>query len=107
MSRNINVDQQGNELFTFANPGNVSLSGSKVMEQKTQANASAGTVTFSKNIVTLEIYNTDATNQGVFIVNGITITVPAGKSFKASYGGTPSASVVVTGSTSYILTRYE
>jgi hypothetical protein len=40
-------------------------------------------------------------------VNGINITVPAGEVFKASYGGTPRATVTVTGSTSYILTRYE
>jgi hypothetical protein len=85
----------------------VLLSGNKVMEQKTQADASNGTVTFSKPIQTLEIYNVDATNQGVFNVNGINITVPAGKSFKASYGGTSVANVTVTGSTSYILTRYE
>jgi hypothetical protein len=87
--------------------GQVSLTGSNVMEQKTQADASSGTVTFSKGIQFLEIYNVDATNQGVFNVNGINITVPAGESFKASYGGTTSANVSVIGSTSYILTRYE
>jgi hypothetical protein len=86
---------------------NVSLTGSKVAEQKTQADAVTGTVTFSKSISTLEIYNTDAANQGVFNVNGINITVPANESFKASYGGTPSANITITGATSYILTRYE
>jgi hypothetical protein len=85
----------------------VHISGSIVAEQKTQANAVTGTVTFSKGIDTLEIYNVDATNQGVFNINGINITVPAGKSFKASFGGTPRTTVTVTGSTSYILTRYE
>lgn len=65
------------------------------------------TVTFTKNIVTLEIYNTDATNQGIFNVNGINITVPAAKSFKASFGGTASAIVTIASSASYILTRYE
>jgi hypothetical protein len=64
-------------------------------------------VTFSKPIQYLEIYNTDGTNQGVFHVNGINITVPINESFKASYGGTPSADVTETGATSYILTRYE
>lgn len=83
------------------------ITGTLVAEQKTQASASAGTVTFSKNILHLEIYNVDQTNQGVFNVNGINITVPAGKSFKASFGGTPRNTVTVTGSTSYILTRYE
>jgi hypothetical protein len=87
--------------------GTVSLSGSNVAEQKTQADAVTGTVTFSTYITTLEIYNVDVTNQGVFNVNGMNITVPAGKSFKASFGGTPRTTVIVTGSTSYILTRYE
>lgn len=87
--------------------GEVQLTGSNVVEQHTQADAISGTVTFSKNIQYLEIYNTDATNQGIFNVNGINITVPAGKSFKASFGGTSRATVTVTGATSYILTRYE
>lgn len=85
----------------------VKLSGSNVVEQKTEADAVTGTVTFAKAVSTLEIYNTDAVNNGVFNVNGINITVPAGKSFKASFGGTPQTTVEVTGSTSYILTRYE
>lgn len=85
----------------------VALLGSYVDEQYTQADAVAGVVTFSKNIITLEIYNTDATNDGVFTVNGINITVPKTQVFKASYAGTPSSTVTVTGSTSYILTRYE
>lgn len=85
----------------------VELTGSKVVEQKTQVDAVTGTVTFSKNIAVLEIYNTDATNQGVFNVNGINITVPAGKSFKASFAGTPRTTVTVSGATSYILTRFE
>jgi hypothetical protein len=96
------------EVQTGANGApNVQLVGSLVAEQKTQADAVAGTVTFTNNVLHLEIYNVDATNQGIFNVNGINITVPAGEVFKASYGGTPRATVTVTGSTSYILTRYE
>lgn len=87
--------------------GRYEVAGSKVVEQKTQADAVAGTITFTKKIGVLEIYNVDATNQGVFSVNGINITVPAGKSFKSVFGGTASVAVTVTGSTSYILTRYE
>lgn len=81
--------------------------GNNVVEQRTQADAVGGVVTFAKPIQCLEIYNTDTVNQGVFTVNGINITVPVSESFKASFGGTPSANVTVTGSTSYILTRYE
>lgn len=106
-SRSVICDASGNLLFTSGNPAAVSLTGSNVAEQKTQANAVSGSVTFSKPIQHLEIYNVDSTNTGVFTVNGINITVPAGKSFKASYAGTPSTIVTVTGSTSYILTRYE
>lgn len=83
------------------------VTGSNVVEQKTETDAVTGTVTFSKTIQHLEIYNVDATNQGVFNVNGINITVPVGKSFKASFSGTARETVTVTGSTSYILTRYE
>lgn len=86
---------------------NVTLPGSNVAEQLTQANASSGKVTFLKPVQHLEIYNRDTTNDGIFIVNGITITVPKNEVFKASFGGTPSTQVTITGSTSYILTRYE
>lgn len=82
----------------------VTNTGNRVAEQLTQDNAP---ISFAKNVDTLEIYNVDATNTGVFTVNGIGITVPSGKSFKAAFGGVPSKSVTVTGSTSYILTRYE
>lgn len=85
----------------------VKLTGSSLVEQKTQADAVTGTVTFSENIQHIEIYNRDTTNDGVFNVNGIDITVPKGESPKFRVGGTPRATITVTGSTSYILTRYE
>lgn len=89
-----------------SNPLSVQPVGSLLQEQLTQTAAVAGTVTFSKAIGTLEIYNTDTVNDGVFNVNGINITVPKTESFKASFGGTQSTNVTVTGSTAYILTRY-
>jgi hypothetical protein len=89
------------------NPLAVITTGDSVAEQKTQTQAVAGVVTFLKVIQQLEIYNTDAVNDGVFIVNGIDITVPKGEVFKAKFGGTPSVDVTISGSTSYILTRYE
>jgi hypothetical protein len=103
------TDQDGN-LIDSTNGLPVHMTnaaGSKVVEQKTQADATTGTVTFSENIETLEIFNVDATNQGIFNVNGLNITVPAGKTFKATFGGSPRTTVTITGSTSYILTRYE
>lgn len=78
-----------------------------LVEQKTQADAAVGVVTFSDNIGAIEIYNTDPTNAGVFAINGINLNVPAGKVFNATViGGTPGKTVTITGSTSYILSRY-
>lgn len=81
------------------------LSGSTLAEQKTQADASDGNVTFSENIEYVEIYNTDA-NAGVFTVNGIALSVPSGVSFKAKIGGTPSSIISISTSVSYIISRY-
>jgi len=76
------------------------------VEQKTQANAVAGVLTFSTNIGAIEIYNTDPVNTGVFTVNGLPITVPPGKTFMSPMGGNASTTVFVTGATSYIVSRY-
>jgi len=84
----------------------VQVSGSKLAEQKTQANAVSGTLTFSTNISTIEICNTDSVI-GVFTVNGIAINVPAGGIFKASIGGTAGTTVTVAGAANYIVSRYE
>lgn len=82
-------------------------SGNNLAESKTNANAVGGVVTFAQTIGTLEIYNTDVTNSGVFVVNGIAVTVPKDTPFKASFSGVPGKTVTVTGATSYILNRYE
>lgn len=99
------VDDQGNQIGRL-NPL-YTQSAIAVQEQLTDTDAISGTLTFAKEFAYVEIYNTDTANNGVFEVNGIKLTVPAGKSFKAQIGGTPSAEVKVTGSTSYIITRYE
>lgn len=78
----------------------------RAVEQLTQANAVTNILTFSDTIDTIEIYNTDTTNMGIFTINGIAIHVPANSSFEAAIGGTPSTSVTVSGATSYIVTRY-
>lgn len=101
MSQSVNIrpDENGNDP-------KFQLSGSNLQEQKTEANAVGGVLTFSQTITTVEIYNTDVTNSGTFVVNGITIKVPADKVFKSAIGGTPSATVTVSGATSYIVSRY-
>jgi hypothetical protein len=85
---------------------NVEFPGSNLVEQKTHSNAVGGVLTFSAPIQTIEIFNTDATNTGIFTVNGIQITVPPNTPFKSSVAGTPSANVTVTGTTTYIVSRY-
>jgi hypothetical protein len=101
------INNNGDELFTNTTPGNMQLIGNTLEEQLTQANASSGVLTFQSNIVTIEIYNTDATNDGTFVVNGISIHVPKGQVFKATLGGTTGKTVTVSGATTYIVSRYE
>lgn len=95
-----------NKCFDGTESHYVKVKGSTLAEQLTQADAVAGVLTFSENISTVEIYNTDATNDGTFEVNGITINVPSEKVFKAAVGGTPSVEVTVAGATTYIVSRY-
>ena len=83
-----------------------SLPNQTLVEQLTEADVVLGVLTFSANIVCIEIYNTDATNSGTFTVNGIDIVVPATKSFMSPIGGTTSATVSITGATTYIVSRY-
>ena len=86
--------------------GVVTLSGSSLTEQKTQTNAVSGVVTFTENLSTVEIYNTDVLNDGVFTVNGIAINVPKGIAYKSTIGGIPGKTVTVTGAITYIVSRY-
>jgi hypothetical protein len=81
------------------------MTGSKVEEQLTETNAVTGNLTFAEPIQFIGIYNRD-TVDGVFNVNGINLTIPAGESADFHVGGTASNQVSVTGSTSYIVTRY-
>ncbi|MFD2704230.1 hypothetical protein [Salibacterium lacus] len=81
--------------------------GNRLEEQLTEADANSGTLTFAEEIESIEIYNTDDTNDGIFTVNGIDITVPAGKTYQSRVGGSPSDTVTVSGATTYIVSRYE
>ena len=82
------------------------IAGSLLEEQLTNLQAVAGVLTFAEEIRFIEIYNRDVTNTGVFLVNNISITVPADSVVDFQIGGTPSKTVTVTGSTSYIVSRY-
>ncbi len=81
------------------------LTGNNLEEQLTESNAVSGVLTFSEEVQAIEIYNRD-TNNGTFIVNGISIVVPPDEAFQARIGGSPSPNITVSGSTSYIVGRY-
>lgn len=83
-----------------------SLPKDTLQEQLTETDAVAGVLTFTEAIKIVEIYNTDAVNSGTFTVNGLDVVVPATKSYMSAIGGTPSSEVTVTGSTTYIVSRY-
>lgn len=83
----------------------VQLSGSKIIEQLTQADAVGGLLTFTDDINAIEIYNTDTTNDGLFVVNGISLNVPNGVLYRSNVGGTIAKTVTVSGSTSYIVSN--
>ena len=69
------------------------LIGSTVEESKTQADADSNVITFSANIDGVEIYHAEDTGQE-FVVNGITLAVPAG-GWRALIGGTPGKTVTI------------
>lgn len=84
----------------------VFIQGTKLVQQFTEAHATDGKLTFTKNISTIGIYNRDTTD-AVFKVNNIDIHVPTGEYVEFNVGGTPSNIVTVTGSTKYIVSRFE
>ena len=98
----------GTAWVPYSQPATIvgSLPNTTLMEQKTQADAVAGVLTFSANINAIEIYNTDAVNAGTFNVNGVNITIPASEPFEAIIGGTPSPNITITDATTYIVSRY-
>ena len=71
----------------------VTLSGSIVAEQKTQADAVANVITFTGDINAIEIYHESATWQD-FIVNGITLKVPSG-GYRTPIGGVVAKTVTI------------
>ncbi len=74
-------------------PATAQLTGSILAEQKTQADADNNVITFTGDITAIEIYHKEATWQE-FIVNGITITIPAG-GYRTPIGGTVAKTVTI------------
>jgi len=83
----------------------VSLSGSKVAEALDETDLSGGDLTLSAAPEFVRIFNTDDTNDGVFTVNGIALSVPSGTALETGVAGTGSTTVSVTGSTAFIFHR--
>ena len=101
------------ELFTFSPTGwvdkigqvagSMQLSGSKVAEQKTQADAMANVITFTGDINAVEIYHEESTWQD-FIVNGITLKIPSG-GYRTPITGTVAKTVTIPANIDCIVGR--
>lgn len=98
------VDQEGNSV-NEDNPFPVELFGSKLQEQKTQADAIENIITFNENIHAIEIYHIEDEWQ-IFIVNGISITVPSG-GYRTPIGGMIDKTVTIPTGVNCIVGRLE
>lgn len=78
-------------------------SGSNLEEQKTQADAVENIITFESNIKAIEIYHEEATWQD-FVVNGITLKVPA-KGYRTLIRGTSGKTVTIPTGVDCIVSR--
>ena len=76
----------------------------KIVEQKSHSDAVAGVVTFAKAIDSVEIFNSSGSD-GVFVVNGFSITVPAGSGYRSEVRGDRSNTVSVSVADSYEIRR--
>lgn len=86
-------------------PIKVLQSGTSVAEVLTEADAVGGTLTFSTEITAVRILNTDASNDGVFTVNGLDLHVPSDTGLETHVAGTPATTVTITGATTYVMHR--
>lgn len=99
-------DQRGQPIDS-GNPFPVIAAGSTLVEQLTEADLVGGVLTFAAPVAYIEIVNTDAANAGTFTVNGVALVVPAETIVgPIAVGATPAAVVEVTGTTTYIVSRY-
>lgn len=98
-----------NMRFWENSDGNISvvggLSGRRLAEQLRNTAAVSNVLTFADEIDAIEIYHEAATWQ-TFIVNGLTLTVPAG-GYRTLIGGTPAATVTIPASLACIVGRLE
>ncbi len=106
LNKSENVWTSARDDGTGAPVTDVHLKGTQLVQQFTEADAVDNKLTFTKKFVAIGIYNRDTTD-GVFKVNGFNIHVPAGEAVEFAVGGTPDNVVTVSGTTKYIVSRYE
>jgi len=88
----------------FSGSAKVQLTGSKIAEQKKNTDADENNIlTFSESIYAIEIYHEEEIWQD-FIINGITLTFPAGF-IRSPIGGTPNTEVTIPSGISCIVRR--
>lgn len=103
---NLNANLQvGDADVATGNPMPTTLNGSKLEEQLTDADAVANVLTFSDVITAIEIFHESVSWQD-FVVNGVTITVPAG-GYRTPVGGTPGTEVTIPAGVPCIVGRLE
>jgi len=92
-----------NLLFSGSAKVNVTLTGSILAEQKTNADAVDNVIVFSANISVIEIFHEETTWQ-TFTVNGLNLKIPAG-GYRTPIGGTASTEVTIPAGLSCLVGR--
>ena len=108
-TRNITIDNQSVPIGFWKRPDNSfvtvhTMAYERAEEQRSESDLNNGDVTFNMAIEAVEIFNRSP-NDGVFRVNGINFIVPALTTWRSAISGTPSVTVAVTGSASFLITR--
>jgi len=103
MGNRVQLIDNNLDSISSSNPLYVSIAGSKLEEQKTNADAVTNVITFSANISAIEIFHDSATWQ-TFTINGLSVIVPGG-GYRTAIGGTPAATVTIPAGLSCIVGR--
>ena len=77
-----------------------------LQENYTQKDETSGELIFLENIEGVDIYNLNQTDEIIFTINSLVITVPPDATFEALVGGVPSNVVTVSGNNrDYVIGR--
>ncbi len=97
------LEEKVDKMLDGTNPANVQLTGSILQEEKTHVDAVNNIITFTENIMAIEIYHEGTTWQK-FVINGLTKTVPPG-GWARGIGGTPAKTVTIPAGVNCIVGR--